>query len=172
MVRRKKRKLHVGTGSVAELRAATRMLMDLRTDIQANGWLHAEQWKEPLTKTFGNSEFYDMLESFSPGSIDAILAAEHLEAHAKTFKMPLPEIPSSATEGIPAIGRLRWDMMVKLVDLKLQQLNDFRLLFVGSADGGSLSTASLDVDSRYFTTASRDLERAVAWYEYIKQQGL
>ena len=153
----------------AELRSATRMLSALRADIQANGWIHAEQWKESLDKTFG-SEFYELLANWSPGSIDAIHLAEHLVAHAKTFNMPLPELPQ-AGKGNPAIGdpRSRWEMMVKLVDLKLQQLNDFRLLLEGGADGDSLSAASLDVGSRYFTSASRDLERAVAWYEYIKQ---
>jgi hypothetical protein len=155
----------------AELRAATRMLLALRADIQANGWIHREQWKESLDKTFG-SELYDLLTNWSPASIDDILMAEHLVAHAKTFGKPLPELDPG--KGDPAIGdpRSRWEMMVKLVDLKLQQLNDFRLLLEGGAEGDSLSAASLDVGSRYFTSASRDLERAVAWYEYIKQLGL
>ena len=64
-------------------------------------------------------------------------------------------------------------MMVKFVDLKLQHLRDLRLLLEGQGSGGdSQSVASLEIGSRYFTTAGRDLERAVAWFEWIRQQGL
>jgi len=157
----------------AGLRAAERMLLDLRQDIQATGWIHAEQWKEPLSETFGNSEFYDSLTEWDPGSIDAILAAEHLVAHSKTYNLPLPELQEAGNSN-SAIGdpRSRWQMMVKLVDVKLQQLNDFRrLLDERSAGEDSQTTASADIAGRYVTTASRELERAVAWYEHLKEHG-
>jgi hypothetical protein len=158
----------------AELRAAARTLMELRADIQANGWIHADRWKEPLTTMFSGDEFYNSLSDWSPGNIVAIQAAEYLVKHAELYNMPLPEsLTGGDTDRAVIDPRARWEMMVKIVDLKLQQLNDFRRLLDGRGmDGDSESAASVDVGSRYFTTASRDLERAVAWYQYIKQQGL
>lgn len=157
----------------ADLRAAAKMLLALRADIEANGWIHAEQWKEPLTKIF-SGEFYNLLSDFSPGSIEVIHLAEHLKEHEKLFGGHLPELKLGDSDRKVVVDpRSRWQMMVKIVDLKLQQLNEFRLLLDGRGMGGdSQSAASVDVGSRYFTTAGRDLERAVAWYEYIKQQGL
>jgi hypothetical protein len=63
-------------------------------------------------------------------------------------------------------------MMVKLVDQKLQHVRDHLQLDGQGAGRDSESIASLETGSRYFTTASRDLERAVAWYQRIKEQGL
>jgi hypothetical protein len=154
----------------AELRAAVGLLLALRKDIQWGGWIHSERWKEPLDKTFG-SGFYELLAKWSPGDLQAIRLAEHLVAHEKTFNMPLPEALNPGN-GDPPIGdpRARGEMIVKLVDEKLQHVNDLRLLLDGQGAGGDWqSGASLDVGNRYFTSASRDLERAVAWYEYIKQ---
>jgi hypothetical protein len=156
----------------AELRDASRMLLELRQDIEASGWIHAEHWKEPITKTF-DENFYDSLTEWDPGSIDAILMAEHLVAHSKTYNLPLPEL-EEVRKSEPAVGdpRSRWQMMVKLIDLKLQQLNDFRRLLDRRSDGGDSQTAASAEDGRYFASACRDLERAVAWYQYLQEQGL
>lgn len=158
----------------ADLHAAAKMLVALRADIEANGWIHADRWKEPLTTIFSGDEFYNSLSDWSPGNIVAIQAAEYLVKHAELYNMPLPEsLTGGDTDRVVVDPRARWQMMVKIVDLKFQQLDDFRRLLDGRGMGGdSQSAASVDVGSRYFTTAGRDLERAVAWYEYIKQQGL
>jgi hypothetical protein len=34
------------------------------------------------------------------------------------------------------------------------------------------STNTLDLGARYATTATRDLERAVLWFQYLKEQNL
>ncbi len=147
--------------------------MDLRANIQSHGWIHGEEWREPLTKIFGG-EFYGTLSDWSVQDVAAIYLAEHIAEHSKRFDIPHPALQIEGnTDRKVGDPRSRWEMMVKIVDLKLQQLSDFRLLIEGRGAGGdSQSAASVDAGSRYFTTAGRDLERAVAWYEYIKQQGL
>jgi hypothetical protein len=158
----------------ADLNAAAKWLLALRADIEANGWINKDRWKEPMRKIFSGDEFYNLLSDWSPGPITAIFAAEHLAEHQRLFGGFHPELKVENSDPKAVVDpRARWEMMVKIVDLKLQQLNDFRRLLDGRGMGGdSESAASVDVGSRYFTTASRDLERAVAWYQYIKQQGL
>lgn len=179
----------------ADLRAAEQLLTKLRADVQQNGWHHAEQWKEALTRTFGG-DFYDSLTNWSPGSVDAIRIAEYLTAHAGTFVGAPPGISGEGAAALPGISRegaatlpgisgedkvdlqnaslrARWEMMVKLIDLKLQEVRDLRLLLdLGGSGGDSQSLASLESISRYFTTAGRDLERAVFWFQWIRQEGL
>jgi len=37
----------------ADLQNATRFLVDLRKDVQENGWIHSKNWEGPIVKTFG-----------------------------------------------------------------------------------------------------------------------
>ena len=37
----------------ADLQNASRFLVDLREDIQANGWLHSKDWQDSIVKGFG-----------------------------------------------------------------------------------------------------------------------
>lgn len=155
------------------LRIATKILSDLRQDIGSSGSLHVERYKDILEKMFG-SDFYDSLFQWQPVNVTSILLAEHLDDHAKTFKRPLPELdPPRSSEAVVGDPRSRWQMMIKLVDVQLQHINDVgRLLDQGSAGGDSQNAVALDVGSRYFTSASRELERAVAWYQDLLAKGV
>jgi hypothetical protein len=64
-------------------------------------------------------------------------------------------------------------MMVKVVDLKLQEVSEFyRLLsqLVGEAE--SPQSVPLDVVNRYVTSTGRELERATDWYGHLLEKGL
>jgi hypothetical protein len=155
----------------AELRAAARTLLELRQDVKENGELHLEQWKERLSNIFGN-DFYDTLANWQPRDTQAILLAEQLVGHSRLYNMALPD-PGEPEKGDALIGdaRSRWEMMVKIVDLQLQHVYVLRrqlLLGVGK----DLGIAPSLEDGRYFATANNDLERAVTWYQYLKDQGL
>ena len=102
-----------------------------------------------------------------------VLASEQLQGHAETFKMPLPSGVVVSQEVVSAAERVRWDMMVKVVELKLQQAGEFyRLLAQPAAEAESPESVALDVVNRYVTSTGRELERAIDWYGQLLEKGL
>jgi hypothetical protein len=64
-------------------------------------------------------------------------------------------------------------MMVKVVDLKIQEVTEFhRLLGQSGGESGSPQTVALDVVNRYVTSTGRELEHAVAWYGQLLEKKL
>jgi hypothetical protein len=64
-------------------------------------------------------------------------------------------------------------MMVKVVDLKLQEVSEFhRLLGQSVRESESPQTVALDVVNRYVTSTGRELERAIDWYGQLVEKGL
>jgi hypothetical protein len=101
--------------------------------------------------------------------------SEMLAQHAEKFKMPLPSnlAPTDALKSPIVDERARWDMMLKVVDLKLQQFGEFiHLLDQPSADTGSEQALALDAVTRYVASTGRELERAVEWYLSLRKRGL
>jgi hypothetical protein len=156
----------------AELRAAARLLLDLRQEIKQSGGLQLEEWKERLSKNFGD-DFYDTLTRWQPVNTEAIRMAEHLVGHSKLLNLPLPDLGQlESSDAVIGDPRSRWEMMVKIVDLQLQHVYDLRRRLDETGAGGDSTTAASGEDGRYFARANNDLERAVAWYQYLKEQGL
>ena len=154
----------------ASLRYGIRLLADLRADVLANGPAHLETRKDEICKAFGVG-FYDALMEWKPMAIDAIYMAEHLAAHEKVFPSPSGKAsPSAPPEGTKIVvdPKQKQQMLVKLVDLQIQHLVDLR----ESKSEYSRQTAPSEFAPRYFTTASRDLQRAVDWYLYLKSKAL
>jgi len=54
----------------ADLQNATRFLVDLRKDVQENGWIHSKNWEGPIVKTFGPA--YLDLTKWTPSHPDDI----------------------------------------------------------------------------------------------------
>jgi hypothetical protein len=55
-----------------------------------------------------------------------------------------------------------------------QHLEDLEQIYRrgAGAPGERQDSDTLDLVTRYVTTATRDLERAVKWYQYLKEQQL
>jgi hypothetical protein len=158
----------------ATLREGRRLLSDLRQDVQEHGWIHAEQWKEPLTNGFGK-EFHDMLNHWAPMSIDAILFAENVTRHAKKFPtIPLPEAEELANDKRVVDPRFKWQMMIKLIDLQDEHLASIAKIYDQGSGASSEAQPGhcLDLNSRYYTAAMRDMHRAVEWYRELKKKNL
>ena len=157
----------------ATLREGRRLLSDLRQDVQEHGWIHGEQWKDSLVNGFG-IEFHRLLSSWSMMSIDAILMAEQLTGHAKTFRIPLPEGEQFANDKRIVDPRLTWQMMIKLIDLQDQHLASLATIYDrrSGAPSGGQPDHCLDLNSRYYTAAMRDMHRAVEWYRGLKKNNL
>jgi hypothetical protein len=156
--------------SYGDLRNGIRILKELREDISENGPLHLERWKDQIIKAFGLG-FYDALCEWKDMNIDAMYQAEHLQKQAATFKAPLPS-SSRPPEGVEIIAdpKQKLQMLVKLVDLQAQHLSDLQR--ISSANFLTRESAPNEFAPRYFATASRDLQRAVDWYLYLKSNDL
>jgi hypothetical protein len=153
-----------------DLASALRFLAELRQDVEANGWINAEQWKGQVTRILGQG-YYDLLTAWIPMDATAIQAAIQLPAHARNFNMPLP--PNLATDGALADPKLSWQMGINLIDLARLQMEDLaRIRKMGDGRDQQDGASALDVAVRYVTTASRDLERAVKWFLHLKTEGL
>jgi hypothetical protein len=158
----------------ATLREGRRVLSELRQDVQEHGWIHAEDWKEPLTNGFGK-EFHDMLNHWAPMSIDAILFAENVTRHAKKFPtIPLPEAEELANDKRVVDPRFKWQMMIKLIDLQDEHLASIAKIYDQGSGASSEAQPGhcLDLNSRYYTAAMRDMHRAVEWYRELKKKNL
>jgi hypothetical protein len=95
-----------------------------------------------------------------------------LVMHSEKFNLPLPPVAGYVNTA-PIDERARWNMMVKVVDLKLQEVNEFyRFLGQSVGEAESPHSVALDVVNRYVTSTGRELERAVDWYWHLLEKGL
>ena len=67
-----------------------------------------------------------------------------------------------------------WQMSVKLIDLLRIHVEGLMRIKGLAAEGSDerQSANTVDLGARYATTATRDLERAVSWFQYLKEQNL
>jgi hypothetical protein len=155
-----------------ELRRVISFLECFKQDFEKSGRVR-DEWKQQLDGTFG-VEFYESLMNWPTISLDTILLANHLDMHKKTFKSgdssgddkKLPEVVLDPLQSLHMVG--------KLIDQKLQHLYELSRSWEQRASGyaGSQNAATVDFAPRYFTTASRDLHRAVEWYAHLKERNL
>lgn len=155
--------------SRSALRAGMRLLADLHADIAQDGALHLAARKDEVVKAFG-MEFYDNLETWKPMNMQAILAAEAIAAHQKNFNIePIPALQPAPGVKVVVDERQKVDMMLKLIELQMQHLAD---LSRSSSLAQTSGTVLTDFIPRHFPTVSRDLQRAVDWFLYLKENKL
>jgi hypothetical protein len=160
------------TDGLPELNRAAKFLAQLRAEVQANGDLHLEKQKDLIVTVFGN-DFYNSLTEWGPILTVEILGSEQMQSHSERFKHPLPASVVLPAKVTAAAGRLRWDMMVKVLNLKLQEISEhyrFRDRSAGAAE--PTQTVALDGVNRYLTSTRRELEHAVEWYWDLLEKGL
>jgi hypothetical protein len=158
--------------SPADLRTGTQLLSQLRDDVEANGWIHAEEWKSRVIQAFGEN-FFSTLTEWIPSNIDSILMAEMVTAHAERYNSPLPQANSETGRTI-VDPRLSWRFGIKLIDQMKGHLEDLARiskLAVAVNSGQERRTSALELANRYSTSATREVERAVEWYRILKKQG-
>jgi hypothetical protein len=141
-------------------------LRQLKEAIEHHGTV-PEDWREGIARGFG-AEFLEALTKWTPMSHDAFLFANFVADHHKTHGSLLPK-----AEGPPkaiADPQQGMEMMFKLIELQIQHLRDL----VATLDRGIRAdgVGALDFAPRFFTNASRDLHRAVAWLQYLKENDL
>jgi hypothetical protein len=90
-----------------------------------------------------------------------------LVTHAHNFQLPLPEVlqPNSNSPVVPDTETQR-EAMLKMIELMLHQVNDIRRILDDRSAMAELQSRATE-DGRYFSSASRELERAVAWHREL-----
>jgi len=157
-----------------DLGNAIRVLNDVRLEFEHLG-LIPEERKENLDGLFGFG-CYDSLTKWPSMNKQTILLAIHMAEHAKNFGKgegpPYPDEKELAKTVVDPSQSLQ--MVKKLIDEKLQHLHDLRRSWDQRASESVAAQAASPVDfaPRYFTTATRDLQRAVEWYMSLKKSRL
>jgi hypothetical protein len=149
------------------LRKGVRFLDHLKIEVERGGCV-PEELKDSVRKGFG-SEFLDLLDQpKSPINQDALLLAHHLFRHAGVFKRPLPPIAQEVPEVIvdPQQSLLA---TLKLIELMKEFLGDLRQMDKLQA---AARVSAGDSPPRHFASATRALQRAVNWYQYLLANNL
>jgi hypothetical protein len=139
-----------------------------------------ERWNFLIDQAFG-PRLRLLLTDWIPSHPDAALLANHLIMHSRTFHQPLPV--SEQERNSVADGRSEpklvldpdqsKQMVIKLLDLEMAVLCDLRKSSERLAsDSERAQNQAVDFTPRYFTTACRDLHRAVAWYTHLRKEKL
>jgi hypothetical protein len=154
-----------------DLRGARRFLDGIRQEFEQLG-LIPEKRKEELDKIFGIG-FYESSTKWQSIHKDTILAAHHMEEMAKIFPEDHPSGDNQPTKVVVDPSQ-SLQMVSKLIEEKLQHLHDLNRSWEqrGSEAVGAANASPVDFAPRYFTTASRDLHRAVEWFVYLRKNKL
>jgi hypothetical protein len=114
-----------------ELRAAMRLLNETKQQFLSLGRID-ERWYVPLDNVFG-PQFRELLTKWMPSNPTAVMLANQLTRHAKTFRSPLPppfdQERSSAEEGgnkaeVILDPQQSKQMVVKLFEVQQSMLSD------------------------------------------------
>jgi hypothetical protein len=166
------------------VRRAIRFLGDLREHVSQNGLRRVAEdpaWKDPIVGFFG-PEFFELLVPFKDLNIDAIQLTRHLVEQSRIFDWPLPtfNVAESPTDQSASAERaqkeppsmppeLQLNMVIAIIDLQSQHLKDaLRTRSVGDV----AQVVIRQEFPRYFSEASRDLQRALDSYIKLKKKRL
>lgn len=152
----------------ADLNAGIRLLAQLRNDIRQHGKVQ-DCWKDHITACFG-AEFYETLTEWTPMSTTALHMVNQLIDHSKIFNAPLPADKSGNVYVRDA--EQEQQMLLKLVDTSASYLRAAKKIAEEGTLKASAIAANADFAPRYFTAATRDLERAIDRLLHLKEEGL
>ncbi len=161
------------------LRDGIRLLETVKAEFLNLGRIDA-QWHASLDKVFG-PEFRQLLTQWTPPDETAVLLAHQLTEHAKLYDGPLPfseqeqvsEVDGEKTPKVILDPGQSKQMVFKLFELKSSLLSDlWKSSERRASESARAQNDAVDFAPRYFTTAFRDLDRAVASYMKLKEKNL
>jgi hypothetical protein len=161
------------------LRESMRLLKAVKQEFLNLGHVD-ERWHAPLDQAFG-PQLRQVLTQWMPSNEPAFLLAKTLIMQADTYKMPLP--PSlvgeqGSTEDGGNKPKVILDpeqskqMVVKLFELEESVLSDLWRSAEQRASASAREQNGAMDPPRYFSTACRDLDRAIKEYMDLKKQKL
>ena len=97
-----------------------------------------------------------------------------IDAHKQRFGSPSPAAAESKHDDVVLDPLLSLQMAVKLIQLTQQHVESLLRIYGLHADGAGQErhVSAVELATRYYTSATRELERAVNWYRYLKEDQL
>jgi hypothetical protein len=148
--------------------AARRLLEFAREGVSHSGRI-AERFHEPIKTAFGQA-FLDDLIAWQTADRWALLCLEEQKRKCELFPELTKYEPSPDLQVVPD-PKERADMVEKLLDVKLQQLDELRHV-LDQASVLSRSGAGPEPGRQYYPGAVKDLARAIDLFLVIRKAGL
>jgi hypothetical protein len=154
-------------------KAALSLLSRMRSVIEESGFLHAEDLKTEIVRVFGE-EYFFLLTRWAHMSPSAIKMAMAIDKHKQMFGSTSPAAVESKHDDVVLDPLVSLQMAVKLIQLTQQHVESLLRMDGLHADGAGheRDVSAVELATRYYTTATRELERAVNWYRYLKEHRL
>ena len=160
------------------LREGMKLIQEVRAEYERRGQIDPK-WNVSLEKAFG-PQFRQLLTEWPPYDTEATMFAQMLIRHAKDFpiteslmEQPATEAKKETTPEVILDPEQNRRMVLKLLQQQEDVLLDlYRSLERRASDVGRTQNDPVDFTPRYFTTASRDLHRAVDWFLSLKEKNL
>jgi hypothetical protein len=149
------------------LQSGQRFLAVLRDAVQQNGRV-PDSLKEEVIACFGH-QFYDLLSDYIPVNIDFLLFTKQMIGHANTYNIPLPELNDKGEQVMVDI-RERLHMAIKLIEQESRHLQDLEQSY--EQRNATSRAGPPDFAPRFFTSATRDLHRAIDAFLHLKAHRL
>jgi hypothetical protein len=149
------------------LRDGIKFLTFLEQDVPSFGSVR-EELKDDVTRVFGVDSFEEFAR-WTPMPRDVILAAFHMVGMDQTYHLkPCVDIEEVSKHVIidPQQGV---EMVLKLIGQKKRHLEDLLSL---QRSGVLANVQNAEFAPRFFTTAMRDMQRTVQWFQELKEKGL
>lgn len=129
-----------------------------------------EEWKPTLEVLFG-SRFFPSLTDWTFADISSIHLANMMRAKVKDYNLQLPEELRGYDE-LPIVGDplQKQHLTEKLLEYQLRHMQEFLATWQKRAEANTVANPRIaDFSPRYYTTATRDLHRAVEWFWRLKE---
>jgi hypothetical protein len=149
--------------------SAARRILEFAREGVPNWGRIPERFHEPIRTAFGQA-FLDDLVTWQTSDRWALLCLEDQMQKCETFPQLTKREPSSDIRVVPD-PKERADMVAKLLDGKLQQLDDLRHV-LDQAALGSRSGAHSGLSRQYYPGAVKDLALAIDLFLDIRRAGL
>jgi len=158
--------------NLESMRAAAKFLSRVKDEFESCKRIR-DEWKQDLIRCCGE-DFLTTLMNWQPANWDAALLAAHLVRHAKTFRMPLPNIPEEGgPKEIPS-PFLQVQMVSKILSQEISHIQALILMTdqrAGAARGG-LNGRALRFESEDLESAKHGLQRAIEWFMSLRRHNL
>lgn len=154
-------------------KAALTLLSRIRSVVEESGFLHAEDLRPEIVQVFGE-KYFSLLTSWAHLSPSTIKMAMAIDKHKQRFGSTSPAAVESRHDDVVVDPLLSLQMAVKLIQLTQQHVESLLCMDGLHADcaGQERHVPAVELAARYYTGATRELERAVNWYRYLKENQL
>jgi hypothetical protein len=152
-----------------DLRTGISWMKSVLEDFRTNQIVR-EEWKPTLQVLFG-PRFFPSLTDWKYVDVLDVRLANMMRTKSNNWNMQLPE-PLRGYEKTPLVGDpvQNQHLTEKLLEFQLRHMQDLLSTWQQRAEANSVANPRIaDFSPRYYTTATRDLHRAVEWYWRLKE---